>query len=161
MALQNEASIWVSSALIAARNTPRSRCSSAQYERCSNLSASASPSLIASRASQVRLADIILPPFVLGNLACPIPNRSPENPLFPARSTEYLPRCHRKRCAPSRAQWLIQSGNTQDCDAWRVQLNPTQSGPLQQDYAQSKRDSLPNLAQGLMRSYHSASLLVQ
>src|ERR1700752_384337 len=96
-----------------------------------------------------------LQPLVLENMEDRRSSRLPDNPLFLVRSTEYLPRCHRKRCAPNRAQWLIQSGNTQDCDAWRVQLNPTQSGPLQQDYAQSKRDSLPNLAQGLMRSYHS------
>jgi hypothetical protein len=56
IASQNEASIWVSSAPIAARNTPRSRCSSAHQKRSSDLSAIASASLIASRASEVRSA---------------------------------------------------------------------------------------------------------
>src|SRR5260221_13157267 len=56
IASQNEPSIWVSSAPIAARNTPRSRCSSALHQRPSNLSATTSASRIASRASEVRSA---------------------------------------------------------------------------------------------------------
>src|SRR5271165_5062764 len=56
MAAHNEASIWVSSAPKVARNTPRSRCSSEKYQRCSNLSATACASFIASRASEVRFA---------------------------------------------------------------------------------------------------------
>jgi len=50
------ASICVSSAPMAARNTPRSRCSSAHHQRSSNLSTSASACPIASRASEVRSA---------------------------------------------------------------------------------------------------------
>src|SRR5258707_4941096 len=56
MAAQNEASIRASTAPKVARNTPRSRCSSALHQRPSNLSASASASLIASRASEERCA---------------------------------------------------------------------------------------------------------
>jgi hypothetical protein len=56
IAAQNEASICVSSAPIAARNTPRSRCSSADHQRSSDLSPNASASLIASRDSVVRPA---------------------------------------------------------------------------------------------------------
>src|SRR5215470_7207358 len=53
MAAQNEASIWVSSPPIAARNTPRSRYSSAHHQRSSVLATSASASVIASRASDI------------------------------------------------------------------------------------------------------------
>ena len=56
MAAQNEASIRASSAPKVARNTARSQCSSADHQSCSNLSASASASIIASRASEVRSA---------------------------------------------------------------------------------------------------------
>jgi hypothetical protein len=56
MAAQKEASNWVSSAPKVARNNPRGRWSSAEYQRCSNLSASASASFIALRASEVRFA---------------------------------------------------------------------------------------------------------
>jgi hypothetical protein len=44
----------------------------------------------------------MLQPFVPDALAGPAPNRSTESLLFRARSTEYLPRCHRKRSAPIR-----------------------------------------------------------
>jgi hypothetical protein len=90
MASQNEASVKVSSAPMAARNTPRSRCSSENALRCSNLSASASASLIASRASEVRSAIIMLQPLLLDYLRAPASCRLSECLLFPARSTEYL-----------------------------------------------------------------------
>jgi hypothetical protein len=56
MALWNESSIWVSSAPKAARNTPRSRCSSAHHQRSSDISACLSASFIASSASGMRFA---------------------------------------------------------------------------------------------------------
>src|SRR5258707_10776349 len=105
--------------------------------------------------------DVMLPPFAPSNLACPAPYRPPDSLLFPVRSTEYLPSCYRKHCAPNPDELLMQSGNTRDCDGWRVQLSPTPSGPLQQDCAHCRRHSLPNLTQGLMRSYRSASLPVR
>src|SRR5208282_1959977 len=94
-------------------------------------------------------------------MTCPAPHRLPDSLLFPARSTEYLPRCHRKRCAPSRGKWLRELANAQNCDVCRVQANPTPSVPLQQDYAQNEREPQPNLARKLMRSHHLAPLLVR
>src|SRR5271166_5152326 len=52
----------------------------------------------------------MLRPLVLANVADAAPHQSPESLLFPARSTEYLPRCHRKRCAPNREEPLLQPG---------------------------------------------------
>ena len=136
MASQNEASIWVSSAPIAARNTPRSRCSSAQQERAQIFQPLLPPRLLPQELQRYDPLDVKLQPLVSGNMAGPAPHRLPESLLFRARSTEYLPLCHRKRCAPSRGEWLLELANTQNCDAWRVQSNPTPSDPLQQDYAQ-------------------------
>jgi len=56
MASQNEASISVSSAPMAARNTPRSRCSSALQECTSHFWATACASSTASGASALRFA---------------------------------------------------------------------------------------------------------
>ena len=67
MTAQKAPSISASLESMAARNTPRSRCSRAQETRCSNLSASASASLIAVRASEVRSARYKPQPFVPGN----------------------------------------------------------------------------------------------
>src|SRR5260370_26411220 len=101
----------------------------------------------------------MLQPFAPDEMADPAPNRLPENFLFPARSTKYLQRCHPKRCAPNRGEWLLPLANAQNRDAWRVQSNPTPSGPLPQDYAQLPPDPLPKLAPRLMRAYPSAPLL--
>src|SRR3984957_18609964 len=100
-----------------------------------------------------------LRPLVPGNMARLAPNLLPDSLLFPARSTEYLQRCHRKRCAPNRAKWLHSLANAQNCDAWRVQSIPTPSGPLQQDYAHIGRDPLPKRAPWLMRAYPSVPSL--
>jgi Domain of unknown function (DUF4158) len=62
-ASQNEASIWASSAPIAARNTPRSRCSSAHQPRSPDLSTNVSASLIAPRASKVQSERCKASPF--------------------------------------------------------------------------------------------------
>src|SRR5580692_9978304 len=86
-------------------------------------------------------------------------DRSPECLVFPARSRECLPLCHRKRCAPNRGVWLRTLANSQNCDAWRVQSTPMPNGPLQQDYAYIGREPPPNRAPWLMRSYASAPLL--
>jgi hypothetical protein len=56
MASRNAVSISVLSATIAARNTPRSRSSSAHHQRASDVAANVSASRIASRASMVRSA---------------------------------------------------------------------------------------------------------
>jgi hypothetical protein len=56
MAAENEVSFCVSSAPNVARNTPRSRCSSAHQLRRSVISTSASASSIASRASELRFS---------------------------------------------------------------------------------------------------------
>src|SRR6516165_9540637 len=102
-----------------------------------------------------------LQPLVLGGTAQLGSCRWPDSLLFPARSTECLSRCHRKRCVPNPGKCLPDAANAQNSDAWRVQSDPMSSGPLQQDYAQTSREPLPNSAPGLMRSYHSASLLVR
>src|ERR1700722_16150110 len=102
-----------------------------------------------------------LRPLVPGNMARPAPNLLPDSLLFPARSTEYLQLCRRKRCAPNRAKWLRSLANAQNCDAWRVQSIPTPSGPLQQYHAQIGGEPQPNSARRLMRSYHLAALLVR
>jgi hypothetical protein len=63
MAVVNDASIWISLAPTAARKTPWSRCSSADHQRSSTLSASAPASSIASRASRGRSARSKASPF--------------------------------------------------------------------------------------------------
>src|SRR5271166_5122808 len=103
----------------------------------------------------------MLQPLVPGNMAGPTPHRLPESLLFRARSTEYLPRRHRKRRAPNRGKWLLALANTQNCDALTAQSNPMPSGSLQQDYVHLPRVPLPKLAPWLMRSYHLAPLLVR
>ena len=145
MASQNEASIWVSSAPIAVRNTPRSRCSSAHHQRSSDLSTSASASFIASRASEVRSARCKASAFSArkygrpsDRAGCPIVSYSVLDPRDAFRW------CHRKRCAPNREESLLQPANAQNCDALTVQSNPMPSVPLQQDYAHSRRESLHN-----------------
>src|SRR5262244_2135821 len=62
--------------------------------------------------------DAMLQPLVPARLAFEASYRSLESLLFPARSTEYLPWCHPKRCAPSPAKLLLTAANTQNCDAW-------------------------------------------
>src|SRR6202040_1162738 len=89
------------------------------------------------------------------------PYRLPEDLLFPARSTEYLPRCYRKRRAPSRAKWFLSLANTQNCDAWRVRSIPTSIGLPQQGFAHSGRDPRPKPAPWLLSSYPSAPLLLR
>src|SRR5215470_16224386 len=91
-------------------------------------------------------------------MAEPAPNRLPESLLVLARSTQYPPRCHRKRGARIRGKSPRSLASTQNCDAWTIQLNPTPSDPLQQDYG---RKPPPNLALVLMRAYHSAPSLVR
>src|SRR5260370_11059695 len=93
-------------------------------------------------------------------MAGPAPHL-PDSLLFRARSTEYLPRCHQKRCAPNRGVWLLALASAQNCDALTVQLNPMPSVPLQQDYAHSGRDTLQNVVPRLIRAYHSAPSLVR
>ena len=56
LAAENVASTSVSFAPVAARNTPRKRCSSAHQARSPDLSKTASASFIASIASEVRSA---------------------------------------------------------------------------------------------------------
>src|SRR6516225_5629409 len=88
--------------------------------------------------------------------------RLPECPLFRRRSSKGLPPLfHRKRCEPNRGKWLQSLPNTRNGDALTVQSNPMSSVPLQQHYAHRCRASLPRLALGLTRSYHSASLPVR
>ena len=121
MASRNEASIWVSSAPKAARNTARSSCSLDKEPRCSNLSASASASSIASRASKVRPARCNASAVAKGQMASPAPHRLPDSLLFPARSTEYPPRYHRMRCAPNRGESILPLASTQNCNALTIQ----------------------------------------
>src|SRR5271156_488284 len=82
-------------------------------------------------------------------MTCPAPHRLPDSLLFRARSTEYLPRCHQKRCAPNRGVWLLALASAQNCDALTLQSNPMPSVPLQQDYAHLTREPQPNLARYL------------
>ena len=122
MASQNEASIWISSAPIAVRNTPRSRCSSAHHRRSSDLSTSVSASLIALRASEVRSARYNASAFsrqIIWHGSGL--DRLPDSLLFPSRSTRCLQLCHRKRCAPNRGEWLLQAAKLQNSDVLTVQ----------------------------------------
>ena len=68
IASQNEAPIWASSAASAAKNTPRSRCSSAHQQRSSDVTTKASASLIASRASEYDPQGTKLRPLMLRNI---------------------------------------------------------------------------------------------
>ena len=143
MASQNEASIWVSSAPIAVRNTPRSRCSSAHHQRSSDLSSQCfCLRLLPQELRRYDPQGAKLQPLVPGNMARPASRRLPASPLFRPRSTRYLQLCHRKRCAPNREECLLQPANVQNSDALTVQSNPMPSVPLQQDYAQSGRETL-------------------
>src|SRR6516162_2092822 len=98
--------------------------------------------------------DIVLVPSAPEKMACPAPYPLLEGLLFPARYTESLRLCHPRHCVPNRARRLLSLVKTQNCDAWRVESNPTRSEPLQQDYAHSPRGTLPNGARWLMRLYH-------
>src|ERR1700686_2383387 len=103
----------------------------------------------------------MLQPFARDYLAGPAPYRLPEDLLFPARSTEYLPRCYLTRCAPNRDKSLLALARAQNCDAWRVLSYPTPSGPLRHDCARRSRDPPHNLAPWLTRTYPSAPLLLR
>ena len=156
MAVQNEVSICDSSASTAIRNTPRSLCSSADHQRCSNLSATSSASFIASRASEVRSGQM-----QCFSLSCEMSWQAQNRTGCLKISYSVLdPRNTFRRVTGSAARpttgiWLHSLANAQNCDAWRVQPNRTRCVPLQQDYAQSKRGSLRNLVRKLMRSYPS------
>src|SRR5580693_5786178 len=98
----------------------------------------------------------MLRPLVLGNMAETAPCWSPERLLFSPPSTRYLQLCHRKRCGPSRGEWLLQATKLQNSDASTVQANPTHNVPLQQDHVQSGREFRYNAKSRLMPAYHSA-----
>src|SRR4029077_443244 len=119
------------------------------------------PPLLPQELQRYDPLDVKLRPLVPGNMAGSAPHRPLESLLVRARSTEYLPRCYRKRCAPNLGKWLPLPENAKNCGALTTESNPTQSGPLPPDYAQRKRESLRFRVPGLMRSYHSASLLVR
>jgi hypothetical protein len=104
MASQNEASIWGSSAPIAVRNTPRSRCSSTHHRRAPDLSTSASASFIASRASLVRFARWKASASRARKKAPQGSRRPLDNLLSRPRSTRFLQLCHQKHCAPTRGE---------------------------------------------------------
>jgi hypothetical protein len=76
-------------------------------------------------------------PLVPEKMACPESGRLPYSRLFRARSTRSLQLCHRKRCAPSRGEWLLRAANLQNSDALKFKSIPTRNVPLQQDYVQS------------------------
>src|SRR5271165_5032228 len=124
IAPRNEASISVSLAPVAVRNTPRSRCNSADHQRTSNFSTNPSASLIASRASNVRFAKYKAPAFNASQTERPEHCTGlPDNLRFPAQATKGLlqVRCP-KRCAPSRAP--LQQAKTQNCNVLTVQSIP-------------------------------------
>src|SRR6516165_8368667 len=100
-----------------------------------------------------------LQPLGRDNMAPPESRRWRPSPLFRPLSTRDLLRGHRKRCAPSREESLLQPEKTQNFDALRVQSNPMPSAPLQQDYAQSGRASQRKVVLGPIRAYHSAPWL--
>jgi len=80
---------------------------------------------------------------------------------FPARSTKYLPQCHRKRCATNHGNSLPARATTQNCDAWRFQSTLTRNDPLRQDHAHTRPDPLLKIVPGLTSSYPSAPLLLR
>src|SRR5258707_3170483 len=108
IASQNEPSIWVSSR----HRSPRETHRGAVAVRHSTSALQIFRPLLLPRVSlqELRRYDphgVKLRPSVLAKMARPVSNRLPENLLFRARSTEYLPRCHRKHCAPDRAKWIL------------------------------------------------------
>src|SRR5271165_2000850 len=102
-----------------------------------------------------------LQPLVVGEMARPASSQLPASLPFPPRSTKYLQLCHRKRCAPNRGERLLEPTTAQNYDALTAQSNPTRNVPLQQDYAQSNRESLHAIVPRLSRAYHSAFWLVR
>ena len=142
MASQNEASIWVSSAPIAARNTPRSRCSSAHHQRSSDLSTSASASFIASRASEVRSARCKASAFSASKIWHDQHRAGRPKVLYSVLDPRDAFSCVTGSAARPTAKNVSSSQpNAQNSDALTVQSNPMPSVPLQQDYAQSGRDT--------------------
>src|SRR5208282_5624845 len=59
--------------------------------------------------------DVKLQPCVQDETAGSAPHRLPDSLLFPARSTEYLQLCRRKRCVPNCGEWFLALANTQKC----------------------------------------------
>jgi hypothetical protein len=59
------------------------------------------------RKSAWASAGSMLRPLVPGIVAGTAEHRSPGSLLFSVRSTEHLQLCHRKRCTPNRAKWLL------------------------------------------------------
>ena len=93
-----------------------------------------------------------------GTVIAPVARQSSDSVLDPRRC---LPRCHRKRCAPNREECILQPAKTQNCDALTAQSSPMPSVPLQQDYADSDRETLHNIEPRLMRAYHLAPSLAR
>ena len=89
------------------------------------------------------------------------PPLEPEVFRFRPRSVEYLHRCHRKRYAPNRGEWLLPLADVQNSPALTVQSNPMPSVPLPQDYAQCDREPPQNIVLRLIRAYHSVPLPVR
>src|SRR5262249_46577544 len=79
--------------------------------------------------------------------------------LFPARSTEYLPQCYPRSCAPNRGRRFLSLANAENGGESTARSNPTRSGPLRQDCALLPLEPRPSLAPGLIRAYHSAPWL--
>src|SRR5262249_2301482 len=64
--------------------------------------------------------------------------RLPASRLFHPRFARRLQLWRWKRCTPIRGEWMLQLAKTRNCDAWRVQSNPTPSDPLPLDCADSE-----------------------
>src|SRR5271165_5611057 len=157
MASQKEASICVWSPPITARNTPRSRCSSAHHQRSSDLSTASSASVIASRASETRFAKNKASPLSARKYGLRSIGPVRDSPVFRLRSTRYLPPCCRKRSGPSRGKSSLQAAKMQNSDASTAQSNPMPSVPFPQDYLRGDRESPPKkVVKRLTRAYHSA-----
>jgi len=87
---------------IAERNILRSRCNSASQLRPPDPSTSATASLIASRASDLRLPSRVkLQASVLAKTAGPASCRFADSLGFHGRSARFLEPCRRKQCAPT------------------------------------------------------------
>src|SRR6516162_3391961 len=156
MAWQNEASIWVSSAPIAARNTARSRCSSADHQRSYVLRRALPPPLLSQELRRCNARDAKPRPLVLTSMARKASMRSPGSPLFRSRSMQYLRLNYRKRCVPNLEERILRVAKVQNCDVLKVQSNQIRTAPPPHNYPQSGRNTPKNRVRRLIRAYHSA-----
>jgi hypothetical protein len=130
MAAQKEASIWASSAPTAARNTPRSRCSSAKHSRSSVFGLARGPPLMPQELRACDSQGAKLRPLVRTNTARPESSRAPDSLVFHPLSRRCLELQSPEALRAHLRKRLRKPVKTQNSDALTAQSNPLPSVPL-------------------------------